>query len=120
MSIKQYGLDKSRRLKRKKLIERLMAEGRDAFVYPVKMIYMPSELPLDVPFQVAFGVSKKRFRRAVKRNRVKRLLREAFRLNQDLLPGKSLALMLIYVGKEEEDFRVVYEAIRQLFLETFK
>ncbi len=119
MSAKQYGLDKSRRLKRKKLIERVFAEGEHAFEYPLKMIYLRTELPSDVPFQVAFGVSRKRFKKAVKRNRVKRLMREAFRLNQGLLPDEPLAIMMLYVGKEEERFATIFEAAKRLFLKTF-
>ena len=42
-------------------------------------------LPHDVPFQAAFSVGKKRFRRAVDRNRIKRLLREAWRLEKSRL-----------------------------------
>jgi ribonuclease P protein component len=103
--MKKYGLPKERRITRKKIFESLVHEGRSAFAYPVKAVYLPMELPGGVPFQVAFAVSKKRFRKAVRRNRIKRLLREAFRLNQHALDGSGpVAVLFIYVAKEEVPF----------------
>ena len=97
-----YGLPKQRRIKRQKIFEALVREGRSAFVYPFKAVYLPGELPEPVPWQVGFAVSKRRFRKAVHRNRIKRLMREAFRLNQHILEGiPPTAILLIYVSKEE-------------------
>ena len=68
---------------------------------------MYTALPSDVPVQVVIGVSKRRFKHAVLRNRLKRLIREAYRhhkheLFEDLLKrDKQLAMMFIYTGKAD-------------------
>jgi len=112
---KPLGLPKAYRLKRRKLFEKLSAEGESLFVYPFKLFYVETALPEDVPFQVAFGVSKKKFRKAVRRNRIKRLMRESFRLEQNLLPkDKSLALLIVYVSKDEEKFDFLRKRMREL------
>ncbi len=112
---KPLGLPASYRIKRKKIFDRLASEGRSLFVYPFKLIYSSGELPEEVPFQVAFGVSKKKFRKAVRRNRIKRLMRESFRLNQHLLnKEKPLALLLIYTSNNEEKFDFLTERMQKL------
>jgi len=112
---KTYGLPKERRIKRKKIFERLVAEGRSAFVYPFKAVYLPMELPEPVPWQVGFAVSKRRFRKAVRRNRVKRLMRESFRLHQQVLHDlPPMALLLIYVAREELSFAEMMESMRKV------
>lgn len=78
--------------------------GRSMAVYPVRMVYMPIERgPRDEAVQVLVTVSKRHFKRAVKRNRVKRQMRESYRLNKQLLceallptPDKALALAFIW------------------------
>lgn len=112
---KPRGLPKAYRIKRTKLFDLLLSEGKSVFLYPFKLVYAETALPEDVPFQVAFGVSKKKFKKAVKLNRIKRLMRESFRLEQDALPqDKPLALWLIYVGKEEEKFTFMRKRMRKL------
>ena len=67
-------------------------------------------LPHDVPFQAAFSVGKRRFRRAVDRNRIKRLLREAWRLEKGELAknwesgSPQWAVVFIFVGNEIPSF----------------
>ncbi len=102
---KKYGLPKERRIKRQKIFDALLHEGESVFEYPLKIVFVQTELPFEVPYQVAFGVSKKKFKKAVKRNRVKRIMREVFRLNAGILEEeKNLALLMIYVSKEMPDF----------------
>lgn len=70
-------------------------------------------------FQVLFSVSKKRFKKATDRNRVKRLLREVYRLNQQQLTGlnlpedQQLAMALIYTGQEQLPFQIIQAAFLQ-------
>jgi len=75
--------------------------------YPYKVSWMCSDETGTAPAQIVFSVSKKRFKRAVDRNLVKRLTREAYRLHKqlylyDLLDasGKKIVLSLSYIGKE--------------------
>ncbi len=102
---KPYGLPASYRIKRKKIFDTLFSQGNSIYEYPFKIIYAETELPEPVPYQVAFGVSKKKFKKAVRRNRIKRLMRETFRLKQEFLkPGKPIALLIIYTSSKEESF----------------
>lgn len=99
-------LHKSERLDRKKVIEKMFAGGSRSFsVFPLRVVYLPVE-ELDVPVSILVSVSKRRFKRAVKRNRVKRQIREAYRLNKhllsDALSGSQtrLAVAFIYLSDE--------------------
>ena len=112
---KKYGLPKERRIKRQKIFDALLHEGESVFEYPLKIVFVQTGLPFEVPYQVAFGVSKKKFKKAVKRNRVKRVMREAFRLNAGVLEEeKNLALLVIYVSKELPDFHSLMEVTDRL------
>ena len=70
-------LRKSERLDKKKVIEKMFAGGSRSFsVFPLRVVYLPVE-ELEAPVSILVSVSKRRFKRAVKRNRVKRQIREA-------------------------------------------
>lgn len=78
-------LTKGERLCSRTLIDRLFAGGhsRSLAAFPVRVVYMMKDRDgLEPQAQVMFSVSKRRFKRAVKRNRVKRQLREAYRQNK--------------------------------------
>jgi ribonuclease P protein component len=73
-------------------------------------------LPSDEPFpRVAFIVSRRSFRQAVDRNRVKRLMREAFRLQKHLLQNQGLWIVLRYVGKEKPSYSQIKDDLRRIF-----
>ena len=74
-----YTFKKEERLCNKRLIDGLYHNGSSFLCYPFKATWCLSDLPAPFPAQVLFAVSKKRFKRAVDRNRVKRLMREAYR-----------------------------------------
>lgn len=77
-------------------------------------------LPENVAAQVTFTVSKRAFKKAVDRNRIKRLMREAYRLNKSdhiaALEAKKeqVAMMFVYLGKEKPEFALVEEKIKTL------
>lgn len=99
----KYTLSKKERLSSRKRIEQLFSTGRTFNVYPVRVFYcfILSEAP---GVQVLFSVPKKRFKKAVDRNRIKRLFREAYRLQKHSLQEKTescslcLNIGLIYTG----------------------
>lgn len=111
-------LRKPERLSRKKIIEKLFAGGSRSFsIFPLRVVWLPVE-ELDVQASLLVSVSKRRFKRAVKRNRVKRQIREAYRLNkQPLLEALAekdlrLALALIYLSDELTDSAVIAEKMK--------
>ena len=71
-------------------------------IFPIRVVYMPVEPPASI----LISVSKRRFKRAVKRNRVKRQIREAYRKNKSLLVDElqrreqRLAVAFIYLSDE--------------------
>ncbi len=70
-------LRKSERLDKKKVIEKMFAGGSRSFsVFPLRVVYLPVE-ELEVSASILISVSKRRFKRAVKRNRVKRQIGRA-------------------------------------------
>ncbi|MFK7813591.1 MAG: ribonuclease P protein component [Maribacter sp.] len=106
---------KEEKLKSKKLIEKLFAEGKSISNYPFKLIYLKTELPFDVPIQTGVTVPKKNFKSAVKRNRIKRLMRESYRLNKALVFNNSkgsFAFLFLYLGREMPDFSIVDENLK--------
>ena len=109
------------KLKSKKDIERLFSEGKSIGVYPLRMVYLKCDFTQDTLIKTGVSVSKRNFKRAVDRNRIKRLLREAYRLNKPESfnnISSSFTLMILYIGKEEIDFILIEKKMKKL-LETF-
>jgi ribonuclease P protein component len=76
---------KEERLCSNKMIDGLFERGNQFVSYPLRGMYSIVELNTNFPVQVVFMVSKKKFKRAVKRNYIKRLMREAYRINKSIL-----------------------------------
>ena len=119
-----YTLGRGEHLKSRRSIERLFARGRSAMVFPLRAIYEEVERGEgEKPVQVLVSVPKRNMRRAVGRNRVKRLMREAYRLNKLGLEGlllergKGLNVAFVYVSKELPDYEHVRVAMVKV-LET--
>lgn len=108
-----YNFPKEERLRSKKLIAELFRQGSSFNLYPLRFVYLKHPAPQAIAPQVLVSVSKKYFKRAVDRNRIKRQLREAYRLNKHLLQTEEnfsiLAIGIIYIAKEKSAF----EAIRK-------
>jgi ribonuclease P protein component len=108
---------KDERLSSRKLIEQVAKEGKSFLVHPFKVIALETALESKYPAQVMMSAAKKRFPRAVDRNRIKRLMREAYRKNKHTLytalneQNKKLALMLIYVGAELPEYKSAEDKI---------
>ena len=102
------------KLKSKKLIEKLFAEGRAVSVFPLRLIY----LKVGETNKVGVSVSKRNFKNAVDRNRIKRLLREAYRHNKNMLIDNNVdgyALMILYISKDIPNYDLVNSKTKALF-----
>lgn len=114
---KSYTLCKGERLCGEIRFGRLMAEGEGLISYPWRVAYRFSDRQEgEYPARMAVSVSRKRFKRAVRRNRLKRLAREAYRLHKHQLyaiipEGKTLDLLFIYLDKALTDFPQTEKAI---------
>ena len=123
MEERKYTLDKTERLCSKNLIERLFAGGNRSFpAFPLWVVYMylqPDEGSSDV--SILISVPKKRFKRAVKRNLVKRQIREAYRLNKYILldalkkqEGKRMVLAFIWLDNQIHTTKEVEFKVKKL------
>ena len=106
------------KLKSKKLIEQLFSEGQSIASYPLRLVYLKTTFDDEVvQFKTGVSVSKRHFKNAVDRNRIKRLLREAYRLNKTEYFNNilsSYALMILYIGNDGTDFDSVNSKMKQL------
>jgi len=116
--IRQNSFSKIEHLCGEKRITRLYTQG-DAFIaYPVRVVFLIEPKSDIEPANVLISVPKKRFKRAVKRNRLKRLIREAYRLNKkdliDKLDEKQLQVHIAfnYVSDDELDFASIEKKIK--------
>ena len=112
-----YRFSREEKLKSRKRIRELFTEGTSVKTFPLKLLYLrvPPETP--VTAQAAFSVPKRNFRKAVKRNRIKRLMREAYRLQKPYFFNKvptSYAFMFLYIGRQEPDFKKLNQAMNTL------
>ncbi|WP_250433570.1 ribonuclease P protein component [Hanstruepera flava] len=109
---------KKEKLKSKKLIDILFSEGKSVSSYPLRMVYLATELNSDSRLNVGVSVSKRHFKKAPDRNRIKRLMREAYRLNKTVIFNNittQYALMILYIGNEKPKFSDVESATVKLF-----
>jgi len=108
---------KEERLCSKKLIDQLFQEGKSFLSFPLKVVYLETAAPLHSPAQAGFTVSKKNFKRAVHRNRIKRLMRETYRLQKhelyQHLGDKRLTVFFIFIAKEITDYKTVEKAMKK-------
>lgn len=101
-----FSYNKFEKLKSRKQIELLFAQGKSISSFPVKVFYLPVEHTPEHPVQVGVGVSARNFKKAVDRNTIKRRMREAYRLHK--LPlhehvvaaQKSVAVFILWIDKQ--------------------
>ena len=117
----QFTFNKHEKLKSKKLIEQLFIEGKSVSAYPLKMMYLKIDHDGFTPVKVGVSVSKRKFKSAVKRNRIKRLLREGYRTNKHIIYeniSDKYIFMFLYVDENEHKYVFIEEKMINL-LEKF-
>lgn len=110
---KKFSFPKEERLRSYNYTQRLFAEGKSVQSYPLRMLYLPCD-ELSVS-QIMVSVPKRYIKKAVHRNRIKRLMRENYRLMKHDLPffkEKTHLIAFIYISKEIPDFTLITEKMK--------
>jgi ribonuclease P protein component len=119
-------LGKLEKLKSKKLIENLYKYGSSIKKFPFRMIYLQTKHTSTFPAQIGVSVPKRNFKSAVDRNRLKRLTRETYRLQKEIVYNhidEPYIFMISYIGQEEFTYQELYvkmTKLLQLFVEKTK
>ena len=116
----KFSFSNKEKLKSKKHIDVLFTEGKSCSKYPLKMIYTTTDFIDDVPIKAGVSVSKRNFKKAVDRNKVKRILRECYRLNKHIIFNdldKKYVCMFLYLGREIPKFHDLNQKMERLLLD---
>ena len=112
----RYTLGKTEKLKSRKLIEQVFKQGKSFSNFPFRIVYhFTEDEKYAAGVQAGFSVSSKFFKNATDRNRIKRLMREGYRLQKNELLGtvqknnKKLAVFFIYTGNELPEYDLIFE-----------
>ena len=105
------------------LFETLFAEGKSVSHFPLKLIYLNTNFDDDSKIKVGVVAPKKKFKSAVDRNRIKRLLREAYRTNKALIFNNiegNFAFLFLYLGGKMPSYIEIESAMQQLMEDFLK
>ena len=106
-----FSFKKTERLNKKIWIKELFEKGSSFYLYPFKVLLLPHPDNSDSN-QVLISVSKRNFKRAVDRNRIKRRIRESYRLNRDLYSSTDKYLIAyLYTSKDILTFHEIQESM---------
>ncbi|GAB5556792.1 MAG: ribonuclease P protein component [Schleiferiaceae bacterium] len=111
-----FSFPKSTKLTSEILIDKLFAEGKSTNASGLRCVFLPVDLPAEVPFQFLFSAPKRNFKKAVDRNRIKRQLKEVVRLHPEFLEalgGQSYAIAILFTGRRKPTYAELEKAYRQ-------
>ena len=115
----RFTFNKSARLSSRKDIKELFEKGSSFFIYPFKVLYLEDLQERISSNQVLISVPKKHQKTAVNRNRIKRLIREAYRLNRHILSevsDKKLWIAYIYVSGDVLEYKEVETKLKKVLV----
>lgn len=108
---KIHTYSKHEKLKSRKIIGEVFERGSVVKSHPLRAHFYVHDHPVESRLQCGFSVSKRNFKKAVDRNRIKRLLRESYRLNNSLLKqmdlGDNLAVLIVYASRKAPDYAFI-------------
>lgn len=113
---------KRERLKSRKTIESLFVQNKSIKLFPFKLVWLIEANDVELCIKMGVSVSKRQFKTAVKRNLIKRKMRECLRINKsliqaDLLDKKiTLSFMIIFMGSEVVPYSDFDIKIKQLLI----
>ena len=122
MTAQRQTFSRDERLRSRKLIEKIIGEGKSVNISPFRISWIKTELKTAFPVQLAIAVPKRFFKRAVDRNRIKRLIREVYRKNKSglyaLLKSRNIqcALLVVFSGRKVP----LYDEVEKKFLITLQ
>lgn len=114
---KRYTLSKNERLSWKRYIDLLFEKGQSFVAFPLRVVFLPVEEETLAPASILISVPKKKFKRANKRNLIKRQVREAYRVRKyDLIDPltekkKNILVAFLYIDKEIHPFADMEKAM---------
>ena len=125
MASSGFSFSKREKLCSRKVIEELFSSGRSFIKYPLRVVFMVQENQDDSSVKVLVSVAKRRFKRAYKRNLLKRRIREAYRLNKHIIippletSSVNIVIAFVYLPTEILPFSDIEKAITET-LESLK
>lgn len=117
-----YKLTQPERLCGKTKIDSLFASGNSFIVYPYRVVYLLHRNTERVPVSMFVSVPKKKFKRAVKRNLIRRRIKEAYRLNKQILTeplqtrNNALDMAILFLDKEIPEYHTLEKKLKDMLL----
>ena len=114
----KFTFTKAERVTGAKRVDAIFASGKSFISYPLRVVYLQHEQNSLPCCSILITVPKKRIKKAVHRNRIKRLIRESYRLNKQLvneieLGEQSLDIAFVYVKDTGTDYKEIQKGMRK-------
>ena len=113
MTTKRYTLSKEERLSWKRYIDLLFEKGQSFVAFPLRVVYLPMEEEMPARASFLVSVPKKKFKRAVKRNLIKRQVRKYDLLEPLEAKNKGMLIAFLYLDKEIHPYAVMEKAMKK-------
>jgi len=123
--MKQFGFSKQERICKRNDFHELLSDGQSIYCYPFRCVYLWRDSS-SFSVRVAVSVSRRRFKHAVDRNKVKRLVRESYRLEKHQLYqhyadcNQSLDIIIIYTDTKILSFSLFRKSFIKLINKLIK